>query len=99
MPIGGTLTRADLCDAVFEEVGLSRADCAGLVESILAHVSNALASGDNVKVAGFGTFLLRDKPHRMGRNPLTGVEVPIPPRRVVTFRPSPKMRDKVALGT
>lgn len=98
MPIGGTLTRADLCDAVFEEVGLSRTECAGLVESILGHISEALASGDNVKVAGFGTFLLRDKPHRIGRNPLTGIEVPIPPRRVLTFRPSPKLRDKVAAG-
>jgi integration host factor subunit alpha len=95
MAIGGTLTRADLCEAVYEEVGLSRAECSGLVESILDYMSDALASGENVKISGFGTFMLRDKPHRIGRNPLTGVEVPIPPRRVLTFRASPKMRERV----
>jgi integration host factor subunit alpha len=96
MTSGVTLTRADLCDAVYEEVGLSRAECSGLVESILGHIGDALSNGENVKIAGFGTFLLRDKPARVGRNPMTGIEVTIPPRRVLTFRASPKMRDRVA---
>ncbi len=99
MTMGGTLTRADLCEAVYEEVGLSRAECSGLVESILDFMGSALASGENVKISGFGTFILRDKPERIGRNPMTGVEVPIPPRRVLTFRASPKMRDRIQKGS
>ncbi len=96
MPRGGTLTRADLSEAVFEEIGLSRSECSGLVESILDHMGEALAKGEQVKISGFGTFLLRDKPPRVGRNPMTGVEVAIAPRRVLTFRASPKMRERVA---
>lgn len=96
MTEAGTLTRADLCDAIYKEIGLSRADCAHLVESIIVHVSDALIRGENVKISGFGTFLLRDKPERIGRNPKTGVEVPIAPRRVLTFRASQKMRDTIA---
>lgn len=92
----GTLTRADLAEAIYSEIGLSRAECAELVEAILNQMSDALAKGDNVKISGFGTFLLRDKPERLGRNPLTGVEVAIPPRRVLTFRPSPKMATRIA---
>lgn len=98
MKEAGTLTRADLCQAIHDEIGLSRADCAKLVESILGHMSDALAGGENVKISGFGTFQLRDKPERIGRNPKTGVEVPIPPRRVLTFRASQKMRDTVIGG-
>ena len=99
MTTANTLTRSDLCDTVFEEIGLSRAECSGLVESILDHVGDALAKGESVKIAGFGTFLLRDKPARVGRNPMNGVEVKIEPRRVVTFRASPKMRDRIeAMG-
>ena len=99
MPTASSLTRSDLCDAVYEEIGLSRAECSGLVGSILDHVGDALAKGESVKIAGFGTFLLRDKPARVGRNPMNGVEVKIAPRRVVTFRASPKMRDRIeALG-
>jgi integration host factor subunit alpha len=92
----GSLTRADLAEAIYSEIGLSRAECADLVEAILSQMSDALANGDNVKISGFGTFLLRDKPERIGRNPLTGVEVAIPPRRVLTFRPSPKMATRIA---
>jgi integration host factor subunit alpha len=90
-----TLTRADLAEALHNQVGLSRADCTNLVEQILGHMCGALAKGDNVKIAEFGTFLLRDKGERMGRNPKTGVEVPIVPRRVLTFRASDKLRESV----
>ncbi len=91
-----TLTRADLADAINRKVGLSRAESLDLVESILNHMSDALAGGENVKVSGFGTFLLRDKAQRVGRNPKTGIEVPITPRRVMTFRASQLLKDRVA---
>jgi len=91
----GTLTRADLADALQREVGLSRADSAKLVEEILEHMCDALSRGENVKISGFGTFVLRDKGQRIGRNPKTGVEVPIAPRRVLTFRASQMMRDRI----
>jgi integration host factor subunit alpha len=93
-----TLTRMDLGDAVFREVGLSRNESAELVESVLAHMSDALAGGDTVKISSFGTFSLRDKNERIGRNPKTGEEVPITPRRVLSFRPSHLMKDRVAAG-
>lgn len=92
----GTLTRADLSDAIHNEVGLSRAECSNLVEAMLDHMSAALTKGENVKISGFGSFILRDKPARIGRNPKTGVEVPIAPRRVLTFRASPIMRNRIA---
>jgi integration host factor subunit alpha len=91
----GTLTRADLSEALHHQVGLSRADSAKLVEQILEHMCAALAEGENVKISGFGTFVLRDKGERVGRNPKTGVEVPIAPRRVLTFRASQMMRDRI----
>ena len=91
----GTLTRADLADILNRQVGLSRADAAGMIESILGHIADALLGGENVKISGFGTFVLRDKGERIGRNPKTGVEVPIAPRRVLTFRPSQQMRSRV----
>lgn len=91
----GTLTRADLADAINHQLGLSRADSAQLVESILDHMSKALEEGENVKISGFGTFLLRDKSERVGRNPKTGIEVPITPRRVLTFRASQMMKDRI----
>ncbi len=93
-----TLTRMDLSEAVFNEVGLSRNDSAQLVESVLHHMSDALVSGESVKISSFGTFSVRDKAARVGRNPKTGEEVPIHPRRVLTFRPSHLMKDKVADG-
>ena len=91
----GTLTRADLADALQREVGLSRADSAKLVEEILENMCDALSKGENVKISGFGTFVLRDKGERVGRNPKTGIEVPIAPRRVLTFRASQMMRDRI----
>ena len=93
-----TLTRMDLAEAVHSEVGLSRNDSADLVESVLSHVSDALVSGQSVKNSSFGTFSIRDKAARIGRNPKTGEEVPIHPRRVLTFRPSHLMKDRVAAG-
>ncbi|MGB2202257.1 MAG: integration host factor subunit alpha [Pseudooceanicola atlanticus] len=93
-----TLTRLDLSEAVFREVGLSRNESAQLVESILSHLSDALVAGEQVKISSFGTFSVRDKAARVGRNPKTGEEVPISPRRVLTFRPSHLMKDRVAEG-
>ncbi|KNG95483.1 integration host factor subunit alpha [Pseudaestuariivita atlantica] len=93
-----TLTRMDLSEAVFREVGLSRNESADLVESVLKHMSDALVNGEQVKISSFGTFSVRDKAARIGRNPKTGEEVPINPRRVLTFRPSHLMKDRVAAG-
>lgn len=93
-----TLTRMDLSEAVFREVGLSRNESSTLVESVLQHISDALVEGETVKVSSFGTFSVRDKAARVGRNPKTGDEVPILPRRVLTFRPSHLMKDRVAAG-
>ena len=93
-----TLTRMDLSEAVFREVGLSRNESADLVESVLNHVSDALVRGEQVKLSSFGTFSVRDKNARVGRNPKTGKEAPIPPRRVLTFRPSHLMKERVAEG-
>ena len=92
----GTLTRADLADALQREVGLSRADSAEVVEQVLACMCESLSNGENVKISGFGTFVLRDKGERVGRNPKTGIEVPIAPRRVLTFRASNMLRDRIA---
>ena len=83
-----TLTRADLTEAVFQAVGLSRTDSAQMVEDMLEEVCGALAKGETVKLSSFGTFAVRQKSQRMGRNPKTGDEVPIAPRRVLVFRPS-----------
>lgn len=93
-----TLTRMDLSEAVFREVGLSRNELAKLVESVLQHISDALVAGETVKISSFGTFSVREKNSRMGRNPKTGEEVPISPRRVLSFRPSHLMKDRVADG-
>ncbi len=91
-----TLTRADLADAINRRIGLSRSEALTMVESILVMMSDALADGENVKISGFGTFLLRDKAERLGRNPKTGIEVPITPRRVLTFRASKMLKERVA---
>ncbi len=95
---GKTLTRMDLSEAVFREVGLSRNESAQLVESVLQHVADALVAGETVKISSFGTFSVRDKAARIGRNPKTGQEVPIHPRRVLSFRPSHIMKERVAAG-
>ena len=93
-----TLTRMDLSEAVYREVGLSRNESADLVETLLELMSSALVRGEQVKISSFGTFSVRDKNARVGRNPKTGEEVPITPRRVLTFRPSHLMKERVAAG-
>ncbi|MFZ1743348.1 MAG: integration host factor subunit alpha [Pontixanthobacter sp.] len=93
-----TLTRADLAETINRKMGLSRAESLDLVESILAHMTEAMSGGENVKISGFGSFILRDKKERIGRNPKTGVEVPITPRRVMTFRASQLLKERIAKG-
>ena len=95
---GNTVTRAHLAEAVYQEVGLSRNESAELVDSVLNEISDALARGESVKISSFGSFLVRMKGERIGRNPKTGEEVPITPRRVVTFRPSQMLREFVEKG-
>jgi integration host factor subunit alpha len=94
----GTLTRADLCEAVHREIGLSRAESSGLVEMVLGYIGDTLVKGDNVKISSFGSFVLRNKGQRIGRNPKTGQEVPIEPRTVLTFRPSQLLRERINGG-
>lgn len=93
---GKTLTRADLSEAVYQEVGLSRNESAELVESVLSEISQNLVEGGNVKISSFGSFIVRSKDGRIGRNPKTGEEVPIEPRRVLVFRPSQVLKDRVS---
>jgi integration host factor subunit alpha len=93
-----TVTRMDLSDALVREVGLSRNESAQLVESVLQSLSDSLVSGDTVKISSFGTFSVRAKRQRIGRNPKTGEEVPISPRRVLSFRASQMMKARVAEG-
>ncbi len=95
---GRTITRADLSEAVYQEVGLSRSESAELLESVLGEIIEALAQGDTVKLSSFGTFSIRQKGQRIGRNPKTGKEVPITPRRVLVFRPSNIMKDRINKG-
>jgi len=90
-----TLTRAQLTEAIYVTVGLSRNESADLLESMLERIADALTVGKSVKISGFGTFSVRQKGRRIGRNPKTGVEVPILPRRVLVFRPSQMLRDAV----
>lgn len=90
-----TVTRADLADALYHELGLSRNESADLVDAVFEEVSDALATGDNVKISSFGSFTLREKKQRIGRNPKTGVEVPISPRTVLVFRASHILKEKM----
>jgi integration host factor subunit alpha len=90
-----TVTRADLTEAVYQEVGLSRNESAQLVESVLEEIASTLAKGDSVKLSSFGTFSVRGKAERIGRNPKTGEEVPILPRRVLVFRASHVLKDRI----
>lgn len=92
---GGTVTRADLAEAVYQEVGLSRNESAELVESVLETLSDTVVGGETVKISSFGSFVVRHKGGRLGRNPKTGEEVPIEPRRVLVFRPSQVMKDRI----
>ncbi len=93
--MGTTVTRADLSEAVYQEVGLSRNESADLVESVLNEISNTLIEGDTVKISSFGSFAVREKGERIGRNPKTGEEVPILPRRVLVFRASHVLKNKI----
>ena len=95
---GKTLTRAQLTEAVYQEVGLSRNESADLVEAVLGEISGALTRGDMVKISSFGSFFVRQKGQRIGRNPKTGEEVPILPRRVLVFRPSHVLKNRIILG-
>ncbi len=90
-----TLTRSGLAEAIYAAVGLSRNESAALLEAVLERISSVLETGESVKISGFGTFLIRQKGQRVGRNPKTGVEVPILPRRVLTFRPSQVLKARI----
>ena len=90
-----TVTRAHLAETIYTQVGLSRNESADLLETLLERVAAALESGDSVKISGFGTFSVRQKGRRIGRNPKTGVEVPILPRRVLVFRPSQVLKAQI----
>ena len=92
---GNTVTRADLAEAVFREVGLSRNESAKLVESVLGLIIDSLAQGETVKISSFGSFSVRLKGQRIGRNPKTGEEVPILPRKVLVFRASHVLKDQI----
>jgi len=92
---GKTITRADLGEAVYQEVGLSRNESADLLESVLEYMSDALIKGETVKVSSFGSFSVRGKGQRIGRNPKTGEEVPILPRKVLVFRPSQVLKSRI----
>ena len=92
---GTTITRSELSEAVYQEVGLSRNESADLFETILSKISDTLASGESVKISSFGSFSVRHKSERMGRNPKTGEEVPISPRRVIVFKPSQVLKNKI----
>ena len=93
-----TLTRADLCEAVYQKVGLSRTESSELVESVLDEICSSVVKGDSVKLSSFGSFLVRSKNERIGRNPKTGEEVPILPRRVMVFKPSNVLKQAVIKG-
>ena len=94
-----TITRADLAESVYAQVGLSRNESADLVEQLLDEMMAALTSGDHVKISSFGSFSVREKGERIGRNPKTGVEVPISPRKVLVFRASHVLKDKINKAT
>ena len=95
---GHTITRAQLTEAVYQEVGLSRNESAELVESVIAEIGDALERGEMVKISSFGSFSVRHKGQRVGRNPKTGQEVPISPRRVLVFRASHALKDQINDG-
>ena len=96
---GDTITRAQLSEAVYEEVGLSRSESADLVEAVLEEMVNALSDGETVKISSFGSFSIRQKSQRMGRNPKTGEEVPILPRKVIIFKPSHVLKNRINAKT
>ena len=93
--VGKTITRAQLGEAIYQEVGLSRNESVELLESVLSKMSTALARGETVKISSFGSFSVRQKGQRIGRNPKTGEEVPILPRKVLVFRPSQVLKSQI----
>lgn len=95
---GKTVTRAQLSEAVYQEVGLSRNESAELVESVLEEIAQSLSRDEVVKISSFGSFLVRQKGERIGRNPKTGEEVPILPRKVLVFRPSHVLKNRINEG-
>jgi integration host factor subunit alpha len=95
---GKTVTRADLCEAVYQKVGLSRTESSSLVELVLKEITDCLERGETVKLSSFGSFVVRQKGQRIGRNPKTGKEVPISPRRVMVFKPSAILKHKINAG-
>lgn len=92
---GKTITRADLAEAVYRRLGLSRTESATMVEMVLEEICNCIVSGESVKLSSFGSFIVRQKGQRIGRNPKTGLEVPIPPRRVTVFKPSNIIKKRI----
>jgi integration host factor subunit alpha len=92
---GKTHTRADLYEAVYKKIGVTRTECATLVELVLREIMDCLERGETVKLQSFGSFVVRKKGHRIGRNPKTGKEVPISPRRVVVFKPSAILKQRI----
>jgi integration host factor subunit alpha len=92
---GKTITRADLCEAVYRKVGLSRTESATLVELVLKEITDCLERSERVKLSSFGSFVVRKKGQRIGRNPKTGKEVPIPPRRVIVFKSSAVLKRRI----
>ena len=95
---GKTVTRVDLCEAVYQKVGLSRTESSAFVELVLKEITDCLEKGETVKLSSFGSFGIRQKGERMGRNPKTGDEVPITPRKVLVFRPSNIMKERINQG-
>ena len=95
MSTSRTITRADLAEKIYQRIGLSRNESAALVETVLDEIANTLIKGDTVKISSFGSFSIRQKGDRVGRNPKTGVEVPITPRKVLVFRASHVLKDRM----
>ena len=90
-----TLTRQDISEALYRDVGLSKHESALMLETVLEHISNALIDGEIVKISSFGTFTSRQKRERIGRNPKTGVTATINARRVISFKPSKLMKARI----
>jgi integration host factor subunit alpha len=90
-----TVTRVDLCEAVYRKVGLSRTESSAFVEQVLKEIADCLEKGETVKLSSFGSFMVRKKGQRIGRNPKTGIEVPIAPRRVMVFKASAILKDRI----
>lgn len=92
---GRTITRADLSEAVYQRLGLSRTESAELVETVIKEICDCLERGETVKLSSFGSFVVREKSERIGRNPKTGIEVPITPRRVMVFKASNVLKARI----